>query len=51
MIWFGWVGFYGISTIVGYLMVNTLYTYIKSKGNERVFTPHAPALEPDHQTV
>ena len=26
MIWFGWV--YGISTIVGYLMLNTLYTYI-----------------------
>ena len=29
MIWFGWVGFYGISTIVGYLMPNPLYTYIK----------------------
>ena len=27
-IWFGWVGFYGISTIVGYLMSNPLYTYI-----------------------
>ena len=26
--WFGWVGFYGISTIVGYLMPNPLYTYI-----------------------
>ena len=25
---FGWVGFYGISTIVGYLMPNPLYTYI-----------------------
>ena len=25
---FGWVGFYGISTIVGYLMLNPLYTYI-----------------------
>ena len=25
-IWFGWVGFYGISTIVGYLMPNPLYT-------------------------
>ena len=24
----GWVGFYGISTIVGYLMPNPLYTYI-----------------------
>ena len=28
MIWFGWVGFYGISTIVGYLMPNPFYTYI-----------------------
>ena len=27
-IWFGWVGFYGLSTIVGYLMPNPLYTYI-----------------------
>ena len=27
-IWFGLVGFYGISTIVGYLMTNPLYTYI-----------------------
>ena len=26
MIWFG--GFYGISTLVGYLMPNPLYTYI-----------------------
>ena len=26
--WFGLVGFYGISTIVGYLMPNLLYTYI-----------------------
>ena len=25
---FGLVGFYGISTIVGYLMPNSLYTYI-----------------------
>ena len=25
---FGFVGFYGISTIVGYLMLNPLYTYI-----------------------
>ena len=24
----GWVGFYGISTIVGYLMPNPVYTYI-----------------------
>ena len=23
-----WLGFYGISTIVGYLMPNPLYTYI-----------------------
>ena len=28
MIWFGWVGFYGISTIVGYLMPKSLYIYI-----------------------
>ena len=28
MIWLGWVGFYSISTIVGYLMQNPLYTYI-----------------------
>ena len=27
-IWFGLVGFYGISTIVGYLMPNPFYTYI-----------------------
>ena len=27
-IWFGWVGCYGLSTIVGYLMPNPLYTYI-----------------------
>ena len=27
-IWFGLVGFYGISTILGYLMPNPLYTYI-----------------------
>ena len=27
-IWFGLVGFYGISNIVGYLMPNPLYTYI-----------------------
>ena len=25
---FGWVGFYDISTIVGYLMPNSLYTCI-----------------------
>ena len=25
---FGWVGFYGISTIVGYLMPNPVFTYI-----------------------
>ena len=30
MIWFGFVWFYGISTIVGYLMPNPLYTYILS---------------------
>ena len=28
MVWFGLVWFYGISTIVGYLMPNPLYTYI-----------------------
>ena len=28
MIWFGWVGFYGISTIIGYLMQNSFYTYM-----------------------
>ena len=28
-VWFGWVGFYGMSTIVGYLMPNPLYTHIK----------------------
>ena len=27
-VYFGLVGFYGISTIVGYLMPNPLYTYI-----------------------
>ena len=27
---FGLVGFYGISTIVGYLMPNLLYTYISN---------------------
>ena len=27
-IWFGLVGFYDISTIVGYLMANPIYTYI-----------------------
>ena len=28
---FGWVGFYGISTLVGYSMPNPLYTYIYIK--------------------
>ena len=28
MIWFGLVWFYGISTVLGYLMPNLLYTYI-----------------------
>ena len=27
IIWLGWVGFYGISTIVSYLMPNPIYTY------------------------
>ena len=30
-IWFGLVGFYGISTIVGYLMPNPIYTYILNR--------------------
>ena len=28
LVWFGLISFYGISTIVGYLMPNPLYTYI-----------------------
>ena len=28
IVWFGLVWFYGISTFVGYLMPNPLYTYI-----------------------
>ena len=28
LVWFGWVGFNGISTIIGYLMPNSLYSYI-----------------------
>ena len=28
LVWLGWVGFYGISTVVGYLILNPLYTYI-----------------------
>ena len=28
---FGFIGFYGMSTIVGYLMPNPLYTYILNK--------------------
>ena len=28
LVWFGLVWFYGISTIVGYLMSNPVYTYI-----------------------
>ena len=27
--WFGWVGFYAISTVAGYLIPNPLYTYIE----------------------
>ena len=27
-VWFGFVGFYGISIIVGYLMPNPVYTHI-----------------------
>ena len=29
LVWFGLVWFYGISTIVGYLMPNPFYTHIK----------------------
>ena len=29
MVWFSLVGVYGMSTIVGYLMPNLVYTYIK----------------------
>ena len=29
LVWFGWVGFYGISTFVGYFMANPIYIYIK----------------------
>ena len=39
MIWFGLVGFYGISTIVGYLMPNPLYTYILNKKIKKSFNP------------
>ena len=28
LVWFCWVGFYDISTIIGYLMPNPVYTYI-----------------------
>ena len=28
--WFGLVGFYGISTLVGYFMPNPLYTHISN---------------------
>ena len=28
MVWFSWIGFYGISTAVGYLMPNLFDTYI-----------------------
>ena len=31
-IWFGLVGFYGISNIVGYLMLNPLHTYVEYIG-------------------
>ena len=31
---FGWVGFYGISTMVGYLMPNSLYTFILTKNDK-----------------
>ena len=28
LVWLGWVGFYGISTLVSYLMPNPFHTYI-----------------------
>ena len=28
LVWFGLDGFYGISTVVSYLMLNPLYTYV-----------------------
>ena len=31
MIWLAWLDFYGVSTIVGYLIPNPLYTYIYVK--------------------
>ena len=31
---FGLIGFYGISTFVGYLMLNPLYTYIQGSLNK-----------------
>ena len=31
--WFGYVGFYGISTIVGFLMPNPVHTYISNRYN------------------
>ena len=41
-IWFGLVGFYGISTIVGYLMLNPLYTYILNINGWLGFIAHQP---------
>ena len=31
LVWFGLVWFYGIPTIVGYLMSNPFYTYVLNK--------------------
>ena len=38
LIWFGDVWFYGISTIVGYLIPNSVYTYIYIKCNHKLQT-------------
>ena len=42
MIWLGWVGFYGISTILGYLMPNPIYIYIKYGLVELGFMAYQP---------
>ena len=36
LIWFGLVWFYGISTFVGYVMPNSVFTYIKPKISKRI---------------
>ena len=34
---FGWVGFYGLSNLVGYLILNPFYTYIKCMNSKHIF--------------